>query len=262
MQHERPLGGGIGLDHYESEELWRGSYWDPRQAERARRTAEILPAEATTVADIGCGAGIVTSHVRARGTRVVALDFAATPLLQVAPPRVQADVAKLPFPDRSFDGIVASEVIEHLSMPIRREALGEICRITRRWVLLTVPYREDLARALVCCAECGCTFHRYRHTASFDEKTLSQLLLPEFAPERMTLLGESSRRPLHAAVRLAQLAGGYTAPGSSSRCPMCGNTERFVHNRNGLTRLLIGGSSRLVRRRVGSWIAVLYGRNT
>jgi len=260
MQMGQSLSAGIGLDHYESEELWSGSYWDARQTDRAQRTADLLPSGVATVADVGCGAGIVTNELRARGKKVVALDFAATPLLQVAPPRVQADVTGLPFPDRAFDAVVASEVVEHLSKPVRRKALAEIMRIADRWILLTVPYREDLARASVCCAECGCTFHRYRHTASFDERSLSHLFSPGFACDRMTLLGNSSPRPLHTAVRLAQLAGGYVSPGASSRCPMCGNTERFVHTRNRFTRLLIGGSARLMPRRRARWIAVLYGR--
>jgi SAM-dependent methyltransferase len=253
---------GLGLDHYENEDLWRGAYWDHRQSDRARRTADLVPAAATTILDVGCGAGIVTSELRGRGKGVVALDFAATPLQQVAPPRVQADVARMPFPDHAFDAVLASEVIEHLTASGRREALADMTRIARRWVLITVPYREDLAIASVCCAECGCTFHRYRHTASFDERSLANLLGPRFVIERTILLGDRSRRPSHTAVRLAQLAGGYAAPGGSARCPMCGNAARFVHERNTLTRLLTGGSSRLMPRRRGRWIAALYGRDT
>jgi hypothetical protein len=166
----------------------------------------------------------------------------------------------LPFRDRSFDLALAAEVIEHLPDHVRKQALAEMARVARTWVLLTVPNREVLERAQVCCAECGCIFHRYRHTASFDEHSMASLLSPEYAMERTMLIGAPGRQAPGRIVRLAQLAGGYAAPGNSSKCPMCGNSTTFLHKRTLLTRLLIGGSSRLRPQRRGNWLAVLYGR--
>ena len=43
----------------------------------------------------------------------------------------------MPFPDRAFASVVASEVIEH--MPNYRDAIQDIARVASRQVLFTVP---------------------------------------------------------------------------------------------------------------------------
>ena len=62
----------------------------------------------------------------------------------------QADITALPFPDRSFDALLCSHVLEHV--PDDRRALGELARVLcpGGWALLAVPLspgptREDPA---------------------------------------------------------------------------------------------------------------------
>ncbi len=51
------------------------------------------------------------------------------------------DVTALPFADKSFPVITMLEVLEHI--PDTRKALAEVCRVAQRFVLLSVPSRED-----------------------------------------------------------------------------------------------------------------------
>jgi ubiquinone/menaquinone biosynthesis C-methylase UbiE len=53
----------------------------------------------------------------------------------------QGDVTALPFADRSFDGVTMLEVLEHI--PDTQLALAEVSRVARRFLLLTVPSKED-----------------------------------------------------------------------------------------------------------------------
>jgi SAM-dependent methyltransferase len=51
------------------------------------------------------------------------------------------DVTRLPFPDKSFDVVICSHVLEHV--PDDRAALTEIRRVLRGWGVLQVPILGD-----------------------------------------------------------------------------------------------------------------------
>lgn len=57
--------------------------------------------------------------------------------------RVQADLTDLPFPDRSFDVVLSSHVLEHVADD--RAAVREIARVLRPsgWAALLFPYAAD-----------------------------------------------------------------------------------------------------------------------
>ncbi|MCB9743744.1 MAG: class I SAM-dependent methyltransferase [Alphaproteobacteria bacterium] len=54
---------------------------------------------------------------------------------------VQADAESLPLPDHAFDVVTALEVLEHVQDPAR--AAAELTRVTRRFILITVPSKPD-----------------------------------------------------------------------------------------------------------------------
>ena len=108
------------------------------------------------VIDIGCGGGRHSFEAYRRGADVVAFDHDAAELGKVAAmftamseagevpidasaTTVLGDALKLPFPDDSFDVVIASEVLEHI--PEDERAMAELTRIVRRGgsVVVTVP---------------------------------------------------------------------------------------------------------------------------
>ena len=108
------------------------------------------------VLDLGCGAGRHAFEAYRRGAHVVAADLDGGELTPVrgmfaamraegeaAPPAaaapVTADATKLPFPDDSFDRVIAAEILEHVPRDWR--ALAEIARVLRPGGLaaVTVP---------------------------------------------------------------------------------------------------------------------------
>ncbi len=96
--------------------------------------------------DMGCGGGRHAFEAARRGARVVALDTDKAELDQVTAifaamaeageipeggsgMALAGDATSLPFPDGSFDKVIAAEVLEHL--PADQTAMNEIARILR-----------------------------------------------------------------------------------------------------------------------------------
>jgi len=100
----------------------------------------------TRLLDLGCGAGRHAFEAARRGAEVVALDSDHGELCQVSavaaamaeageiqvPASITAaagDATRMPFPDGSFDIVIAAEVLEHI--PADQSAMNEIARVLR-----------------------------------------------------------------------------------------------------------------------------------
>lgn len=88
----------------------------------------------------------------------------------------------IPFPDRSFDAVVMSEVLEHLDEDVFEKTLAEVSRVLRPTGLFlgTVPAREKLEDSMVICPNCGIHFHRWGHKRNFSVETLTIALKKYF----------------------------------------------------------------------------------
>lgn len=103
----------------------------------------LMQTDARTALDAGCGEGLAIRRVVGqRRICVFGLDESVD-ALRVAkqfnpdPHYVAGDVVDMPFPDGAFDLVLCLEVLEHLRDP--SPALAELCRVSRRWLLLSVP---------------------------------------------------------------------------------------------------------------------------
>lgn len=111
---------------YRSSERW-SSYW--HQLELVRET---LP---QTVLEVGVGEGVVAQELSRGGITVTTLDIA-----QDLHPDVIGSVTNIPFPPKSFDTVLAAEVLEHVPFGDVPTALGEIARVARKAVVISLPH--------------------------------------------------------------------------------------------------------------------------
>lgn len=109
------------------------------------RTYEFL-ADCARLLDVGCGPG---SDVVALGTsRTIGVDASWTMCSAARKERritvAQADIASLPFPDGSFDGVRVDRVVQHVADP--GAALVEMVRVLRPGgrVVIADPDQESL----------------------------------------------------------------------------------------------------------------------
>jgi SAM-dependent methyltransferase len=170
--------------------------------------------------DAGCGNGYLASRLAERAGHGWGSDLSWARLKDAGRmfPRVtfaRSSIFEQPFKDRSFDLVTAIEVVEHLDTPPR--AVVELKRLSSRWVLITVPWRNKLQ--VLYCPHCNKSYYHDGHVQSFDEERLAGLVsgaglkivrletyVPYYPPQRppMSLLP----RPVHQAVRgVFELAG-------------------------------------------------------
>ena len=107
----------------------------------------------TSALEVGCGEGVSTEKIKRMLPPAALLHasdinrerLAAARERNPDVPIIEESIFNLARPDRSYDLVFTLEVLEHLDDPER--ALAEICRVSRRWVICSVP-REPVWRAL------------------------------------------------------------------------------------------------------------------
>jgi ubiquinone/menaquinone biosynthesis C-methylase UbiE len=114
--------------------------------------ASLGPCEGRQMLDVGTGTGRAAMTLAQAGARVTGMD-ASVEMLAVARARaagaglaikfVPGDAHSLPFADRSFDASVCFRVIMHT--PDWERCLAELCRVTRRRVVIDFPSLRSAA---------------------------------------------------------------------------------------------------------------------
>jgi 2-polyprenyl-3-methyl-5-hydroxy-6-metoxy-1,4-benzoquinol methylase len=120
-----------------------------------RNMNELLTAVAPhSIVDVGCGEGVLTEQWARKVApgRVVGIDLEDSKLSAEWAKRRCANLEfitgtgdGLPFDDGEFEIATAMEVLEHVPDP--QAVLGEMARVSSRWILASVP-REPLWRGL------------------------------------------------------------------------------------------------------------------
>jgi SAM-dependent methyltransferase len=120
-------------------------------AQRVRYIAQFLDLRTVKNAlDVGCGNGFSTDAMSHYIPDIWGIDRSGY-MLSRHPMRMSGhlslgDALSLPFADNSFDLVYGWEILHHLSDP--GPAVIEIARVSRRYVLLAEPNRNNPAQAL------------------------------------------------------------------------------------------------------------------
>ena len=108
------------------------SYWHQIREVLERRPANLL--------EIGVGSGFVNRYLRDREILVTSVDSDAS-----LKPDIVGDVRRLEFADNTYDTSIAYEVLEHIPYQDSLKAIGELGRVSQKYVLVSLP---DATRVL------------------------------------------------------------------------------------------------------------------
>lgn len=209
--------------YYEGEALWeREKYLSGYERKRFDSALGFIPQDAKTLIDVGCGNGAFLSIIE--DVRPNLAVKGAEPSGAAIGQRLckceifHGDGGSLPFPDASFDVVSSMEVLEHIPQSAMASALSELMRLSRRYILLGLPYRERRSR--IVCPECNCGFDPHLHLRSYDDGQVAGLFPGFVESKREVLYGEEFALPF-IAFRVLKIE-------SSARrfpkviCPQCG----------------------------------------
>lgn len=111
----------------------------PLEDRKAHLLNHFLPSGPYRFLDLGCGAGVYLSLLAKKGKQVIGLDLSHK-LCKLSKrwgfDIIMGDATHLPFKNEVFDGIWASEILEHLSSLV---VLDELERVTKRCIIATIP---------------------------------------------------------------------------------------------------------------------------
>ena len=157
-----------------------------RETLRIGSLEAMLPAGIASLLEIGSRDGRVTRMLVNHSDTVTALDLEVPPFSLERVTCVQGNVTQLQFADQSFDCVVCTEVLEHVEALDR--ACAELARVARKWLLVGVPYDQDLRIGRMTCSRCGRMNPRYGHVNRFSEERL-RACFPSLKLERVERLG-------------------------------------------------------------------------
>jgi len=175
-------------DYYQNEapEVFAGSVARLRYLGKKVRSGD-------KILNIGVGAEIFEEMAIKQGLDVYSLDPSEHAIESLRQRFGMAQKAKvgfsqhIPFPDRWFDAVVISEVIENLSDEVIEDTLKEISLVLFfvGHIIGTVPAPENLKQQVVVCPSCGKRFHRWGHVQTFDTDRIRKLLSRYFTIEKI-----------------------------------------------------------------------------
>ncbi|MBW4462383.1 MAG: class I SAM-dependent methyltransferase [Nodosilinea sp. WJT8-NPBG4] len=126
------------------------------------------------ILDAGCGGGAYVEFLSQQGFDVTGVDKHKQ-FLQLAQDGsttdtcIQGDIAKLPFPDKTFDSSYCFDVLEHVDDKL---AIKELARVTTSRIIIAVPKEDETMNKY------NLTFLHYQdktHLRNYTEDSLKKL---------------------------------------------------------------------------------------
>ena len=208
-----------GQKYYNQPELWQNIA--EYQKNVLKDISMFIPSDVESILDVGCGNGYLINTLAKQFNRCAGIDISETALQMVQVEKKIGSAEAIPYPDNAFDLLLINDVLEHLPAETLKKALAELRRVARKYIIVTVPFLENLQAGMTCCGNCGTVYHITRHVHSFGAEELIGLFGGDLRPARLIYSGSEHcahdlfqyeiRAKLHLCTKWDQAV-----------CPVCG----------------------------------------
>jgi SAM-dependent methyltransferase len=234
----------------------------PQEQYRIASTHELIPARWQSILDVGCGDGRLSNPLVERGVQVTGVDWSESRLGYCNFPTLCGDITKLDLPDKSFDGAICAEVIEHLQPSKIAPVIAAMKRLTQQGFVITVPAYERLSLRLNVCAQCRKPYHIWGHINAYHSVEDVDKAVGQPSVQRKFIRTAAFEDPI--IINQLRRDLGWYPYAEDSVCPYCGLKLAPPPTLTGVKRLLYRGltaisfaTCKVLRRQYG-WFACRY----
>lgn len=239
----------------------------PREQERTRDLLKtIAELDGHCALDVGARDGHFSRLLSATFPRVTALDVERPQFDHPGVSCVKGDITQLEFANATFDLVLCTEVLEHIPPQLLGVACSELARVTRRHLIVGVPFKQDLRVGRTLCLNCGKRNPPWGHVNRFDLDLL-KCLFPRLEVVSCHFVGMHREITNPVSSVLNRWAGDpFGTYGQEEVCIHCGVKLLAPKDRSIVQRMLTRTASEIdkIQRRVSAprpiWIHLLFSK--
>lgn len=190
-----------------------------------------IPKEVEKILDLGAGTGYVEERIP-NYYQVLAMDIDEKILRQNPRPSCLGDALQIPLKDKSVDMTITCDVLEHISVEKLEQAVKEMKRVTKKYIYIQVPYRENLLAGMAFCPHCKEEWHVNHHKNSFIPEQIVDLVGKEWKAVRVNYTGEVSYLSNQSQIFCLLKENGIHCNNIKGwKCPKCGSLSELRDDR-------------------------------
>ncbi|HNW82624.1 MAG TPA: class I SAM-dependent methyltransferase [bacterium] len=238
------------------------------ETKRLESILSLIPENCKTALDVGARDGFHVSNMADRFEEITALDL-TTPEISIKNVEcVAGDIRKLQFSDNSFDMVFCAEVLEHIPEEFLGVACSELARVSKKYLMIGVPYKQDTRVGRLVCQNCKKINPPWGHVNEFDEKKLLSLF-QGLIVEKIELVGKGGRKTNFLTVFLRSIAGyPYGTYHQDEPCIYCNSKMicpshiSFVQKTLCFVAEILEKTQNRIIRKDPHWIHILFSKNS
>ncbi len=216
---------------------YRESDSEKKRTEDLMRLIRLVSDKSKKVLDIGARDGYFSKLMAEHFENVTALDLKKPSIHHKNVYCVGGDITDLKFSDNSFDIVFCAEVLEHIPIQLLDRACSELTRVSGNFLLIGVPYKQDIRIGRTTCYSCGEKNPPWGHVNCFDRNRLTELF-PLFNVNKNTFVGKTDTCTNFISTFFMDLGGNpYGTYMQEEVCIHCGRKLKSPPGRNLLEKI-------------------------